>query len=277
MNDVIKWKRNWRSWLKRIAESVSRTEIIVGLTGLGFTISAQPYLQVPGALVLIAILIFIGYRTFPDRLLSVASLASTEKFISPDQLLMLDTSVVSIGAVGAKQTGKSTFLNYAFQIPDEPVKTSSIAVRVVPVPRAVPQIFCALVDGDGDQFSQQFDVCDHVDVLFVFLDHNSSSAEVIGDADRLKEHSSFLNQLRAHLNRNKDNQPCCIHFVLNKRDLWEKNIDIKRYLVSWFEEVAKEWDGYGMAKSVTFSSHSNLKTKDIQDLTQLILESTSKQ
>lgn len=275
----VQGKRDWRSWPRRFVESSSRGEQIVGLTSLGLTVfgslAAQPLLQVPGILVLVGIPIIIAYRSFPDRLLSVSSLATSQQSIRLDQLGQLDGGVVRIGTVGEKRSGKSTFLQYALQRTPKPKKTTRIETRIVPVPNAVPQVFCALVDGDGGQLSQQFDVCDHVDLLFVFIDHSTSDDDPVLVQGRLGSHDSFLAQLRSHLSREGGATPRHIHFVLNKRDLWETDAETEKVIVPWFCGVVTEWRSYGMAPAVTSSRHSNWDAKDVQEMLRTITDSVS--
>ena len=272
-------KRDWCSWPHRFFESFSRAEIIVGLTSVGLTVfgslASQPLLQVPGILVLVGIPIILACRSFPGRLLSVSSLATSQKPITLDQLGQLDAAVVSIGTVGEKRSGKSTFLQYALQRTLDPKKTTRIEARIVPVPNAVPQVFCALVDGDGGQLSQQFDVCDHVDLLFVFLDHSPSDQDPVLARGRLPSHDSFLSQLRSHLSREGRAAPRRIHFVLNKRDLWETDAETEEVMVPWFCAVVTAWRSYGMAPTVTSSRHSNWDAKDVQEMLRTITDSVS--
>ena len=217
--------------------------------------------------------ILAAYRSFPERLLSVPSLATSQRQITLEQLHQLDTPVVILGTVGETQSGKSTFLQHALDRPPDTEKTTRIEVRIIPVPNAVPQMFCALVDADGRQLSQQFDVCDHVDLLFVFLDHNSSDRNAALSRQRLSSHDSFLFQLRSRLTREGGKMPHHIHFVLNKRDLWEPDIGIREFLGSWFCEIIEAWRNYGMASQITSSHHSNWDAHDVRSMLRIIKES----
>ena len=272
-------KRNWKSWWHRLRQSVSSAELVVGLASLAITVfgtlAEQPYVQIPGILVLVGIPILLAFRSFPDRLLSVPSLAASQSPIKLHQLRELDTPVVNVGTVGEKQSGKSTFLQYALQSTPGAKKTTRLEVRIVPVPNAVPQVFCALVDGDGGQLSQQFDVCDHVDLLIVFLDHNTSDQQAVLAEHRLSSHDSFLSQLRSHMTRDGAVAPRHIHFLLNKRDLWETNAQTKSTLEPWFCEIVSSWRSYGMAPTVTSSRHSNWDAQDVASMLRTIKEMVS--
>lgn len=268
--EISKGKRKWSSWWKRIVEDVSVPEVFIGLVSLGLVLSTQPVFKIPGILASIGIAVFILIRSFPERLLSTAALASSQEAISLDKLGQLDTSVIRIGTVGEGQTGKSTFLNNALLISSEPPKTSHVSVRIVSLPNESPPVFCALVDGDGSQLTQQFEICDNSELLFVFLDHNTSDSSGEKSDIRLGEHAKFLTQLRSHLNRDKMKNPNQIHFILNKRDLWQANEAIERDMVGWFCDIASEWRSFGMAQTVAASQHSNLNASDVRKLLQLI-------
>ena len=237
------------------------------------TLSSQPYLKIPSIFTFIGILIIIAVRSFPERKLSAESLAQSQRPVTKSHLQQLDTPILKVGVIGEKQSGKSTFLQYALQRPYDPMKTTSIEIRIVPIPNAIPQTFCALVDGDGSQFSQQFEVCDHVDLLFLFLDHNPSEAQIEIADQRLRAHENFLSQLRSHLNRDDGESPRHIHFVLNKRDLWNNNPTSKNTLTPWFCNIVEEWRDYGMAYQITSSYHSNWNAKDVSIMLRRINDS----
>ena len=270
-------RRNWKLWHRRYIHAVSTPEILVGLVSLSLTIfgtfASQPQLQITGIILLLGILILIAIRSLPERLLSVPSLATSQEQVTLGNLQELDTPVLRIGTVGERQSGKSTFLHHALHRPPTLIKTTRIEIRIVPVPNVIPQMFCALIDGDGAQLSQQFDVCEHVDLLFVFLDHNPGDQDTTVSANRLPAHDNFLSQLRAHLNREGVQTPRHIHFVLNKRDLWQTNVQSERTLASWFCDTVTAWRDYGMAPQVTASYHSNLDAADVTNMLRRIKDS----
>ena len=110
MNETL-GKRNWKTWPRRFIESGSIAELLVGLTSLACTVfgtlASQPYLQIPGVLVLLGAPILVAYRSFPERLLSVPSLATSQRQITLEQLHQLDTPVVILGTVGETQSGRA--------------------------------------------------------------------------------------------------------------------------------------------------------------------------
>ena len=67
--------------------------------------------------------------------------------------------------------------------------------------------------------------------------------------------------------------PRHIHFILNKRDLWESNSDICEFLGSWFCNIVSTWRSYGMAPQVTSSLHSNWDAKDVASMLRIIKDS----
>jgi hypothetical protein len=116
-----------------------------------------------------------------------------------------------------------------------------------------------VLDGSGDAYYQQFEVAVDADFLGIVLDHNPHSDAPMLDQARLREHEEFLKQLRKYLTGN--NTIKNHEFLLNKRDLWEKDPS-KTQLLDWFNQQVEEWRGAFQGTNVDSRPFSNRITED---------------
>jgi len=129
--------------------------------------------------------------------------------------------------------------------------------------------YVALLDGDGGQLFQQFEIAKNADFLLVFVDHNDGDDETRRSMERITDHDMFLKQLESVL---KDREPLSrLHLVLNKQDLWQKSKSAKE-LQEWFLEHARQWERIGIAKNITYDIHSNKSPSDVSQIIQHIRE-----
>ncbi|HMU05634.1 MAG TPA: GTPase domain-containing protein, partial [Saprospiraceae bacterium] len=170
---------------------------------------------------------------------------------------------------GASESGKSTLVKRLISQPPENVRTSEVYATVF-VLQSVPQKYVALIDGDGSQYYQQFKVAEYASSLIILLDHNISDKKIETNIDRIKEHDNFLYQLEAILKKdNKLSSLKYIHFLLNKRDLWENATDVKT-LENWFSDVTTRWKNFGFSIDITSTHYSNKFPDDLVTLINLI-------
>lgn len=268
--------RRWGTWWPRFRRVLY--EDVGSLAGLGsliltaaaYFLSNASWLAVIACVILGSVIIYAGWRSFPETLIDTVALVDSQTPVPLEALGRLDKPVTRLGVVGTAQSGKTTFLERLLGSPTETATTNEIGVRMTILG---PERYFALIDGDGGFFSQQFDVSSHVDFLLVFLDHNEGADRQEVSSGRKQGHENFLEQLRAHLIQEGNAFPRSIHFALNKRDLWEKQ-EGANLLRKWFCDLVEQWRSFGMAKSVSFSVHSNLFAKDIAQLSTTIREST---
>jgi hypothetical protein len=254
--------RNWKSWPKRALKEIDASNSFVGLAGIGLGIVTSPFISV------IAIAGFVGYvatKSFPKRKNNPSDLIGAQHKV--EEIRNVDPPLKSLGIVGASRTGKSTLINHIRGSVTDERKTDNIYAVVVPL-QVQPVKYIALLDGAGHQFSQQFTIAEHSDFLVIFLDNDLSDATRNVNEGRLEEHDKFLDQLYYYLRGENISNLQQIHFILNKKDLWDGSADASK-IEEWFKKHIDSWSKNGLAKKVTWAYHSN---KSPDDITKFLVE-----
>lgn len=263
------WPRFLRVLYADVGSVAGVGSLIVAATA--YFLSGTVLLAVLTSAILVLVVTYAAWRSWPEALTDTADLVASRTPVPLKELRNLDRPVTRLGVVGMAQSGKTTFLERLLGSPMDTATTNEIGVRVAMLG---PENYCALIDGDGDLFSQQFDVSRHVDFLLVFLDHNEGAERPEISSGRKQGHENFLEQLRVHLTHDRNRLPKWIHFALNKRDLWEAQ-DGANVLHKWFCNLVQDWRSFGMAKQISSSTHSNRSAKDVAKLSSIIRESTT--
>ena len=263
--------RNWKNWPKNAYSSLSQAGGFLGIAGI--------VVSVVGVAASAPVAIVVGVATIGVTSGYALIAGYTEKLIDPNmhvgkkitlkEVLNLSEDILQIGIFGASSSGKSTFLEHAITSDKIVPVTHDISATIVSLQTNPPKKI-ALLDGDGKNLSQQFKVVKHADTLFVFLDHNAGSSEKVILKERLYKHEEYLKQLQEYLKEEVVDIFKQIHFVLNKRDLWEDSSD-KQMLLDWFNQIVNNWTTSNFSKKVTSSHHSNIYTHDINILMNIII------
>jgi GTPase SAR1 family protein len=235
----------------------------VGISAAGATVAA-PMLLITGVVTIGGAILYAGYRGLPPTLIPAKELVG--KIIPLETLNSIERPVLKLGIVGTTQSGKTTFLKQVLQQPTETSRTNNVYASIVTL-QTTPAEYIALIDGDGYQYDQQFQVAEHADFLIVFIDHSLGNQETNLSSNRLDEHDRFIGQLEPHTKRK--NQVTKIHLLLNKRDLWQKSEDAEA-LTKWFENHASSLKKSMFPTEVTSEVHSNLNASDINKVLRLI-------
>ena len=250
------------TWTKRffvvlLSSNPLLTLLGIAFSSLGVAFSETVVINV-GILFLTIVFIFTAWSSRPPKRLSVGRLADQGDSISLQDLERLDTPVTKLGLLGDTQSGKTTFRQLALQVPPRAQRTIRIDVAITPL-RTAPPTFAALIDGDGTLFDHQLQICDYADFILLFVDHNVGDRNRAMSQTRLRQHDTFLKQVQYRLGNRR---PRRLHFVLNKRDLWEgtKNED---ELIKWFYGHVEAWTHARTAQEVSYSLHSNRSSEDI--------------
>lgn len=176
----------------------------------------------------------------------------------------------TIGLIGRSKTGKTTFLHKISHIRNRLTRTSQIYTNIIDLPTHLnPNGKLIIIDGDGKQFNQQFNIMSLVDILIIFFDHNDSSDNVKLNRGRLKNHKEFIEQVISNLKNSQNLKH--IHLVINKFDLWG-GTEENQYIIDWGTKIQSTLEESCEDIKVTTShTHSN----NIQDSIAEILENIS--
>lgn len=263
-------RRKWTQWPRRFGKALTETGGVVGLVGLGLSAvgatGAGPVVLGIGGVTVGSSLLYAGWRAVPPKMQSATELVG--KNVSLRSLEAIDPPILKLGIVGYTQAGKTTFLQKALHREPGTTRTNKVYAAVLSLQMA-PTTYIALLDGDGEQLPQQFEVAEHADFLLVFLDHSQADDNIAKSKDRLEDHDRFLQQLEFQMKRR--GQLRHLHFVLNKRDLWERSKSAAE-LQQWLTAHAKQFQRANVAADTTADIHSNMVADDIGKLVRLISE-----
>lgn len=259
--------RKWRAWPKNFATKVESTSGMFGLVGgagaVAGTFASLPVATLVGGTIVVGAIIHAAWCSFPGKSLSVSEALGRK--LSLAELDSLDECLLKLAVVGASQSGKSTFLNSVQHLSQSSSRTNTVQAEILMLPGHPPK-YIALLDADGKEYVQQFEILKAADFFIIFVDHNISSTDGLKKVERLAEHDRFLEQVEPLLRGRSIRK---IHLLLNKRDLWEKGQDSVE-LTEWFERHVQEWGRMKIANEVTFSVHSNKDTQDMAKMMEFI-------
>lgn len=253
-------RRKWTTWPRRFNRALGRTSGIVGVVGLTFaavgaSVSA-PVLLVLGGLTACGSLLYAGVQGIPPKLISAEELVGTD--VPFTILEEIDKPILKLGIVGYTQSGKTTFLRTALHQPSSEERTNDMYARVLTL-QTKPTTYVALLDGDGEQYPQQFAVAENADFLLVFIDHNDGNDKTAKSNSRIEEHNRFLEQLEYYIRNRR--RLLRLHIVLNKRDLWENSKSAEE-LKEWLLDHVQRWERANIADTITSDIHSNRNVDD---------------
>ena len=254
-SDPVNWAKRFFSAL--LSSNPLLTILGIAFSSLGVVFSETTAIYV-GVLSLVIVFIFTAWKSRPPKRLSVERLADQGESISLRDLQHLDTPVTKLGLLGDTQSGKSTFRQIALQVQPRAQRTIRIDAKITPLRTSRPS-FAALIDGDGTLYDQQLQICDHAEFILLFVDHNVGDHNSVVSQTRLEQHDTFLRQVQYRIGNIR---PRRLHFILNKRDLWEGTEGEDR-LKTWFYGHVEAWTNSRMAEEITSSLHSNRSSEDI--------------
>ncbi len=263
--------RNWKDWPKNAYSSLNQAGGFLGIAGIatgavGLVVAAPVAVGI-GAVTVGATCIYAAVAGFPKKKLNPNDHIGQR--ISLNDMQNLSETILKIGVFGASSSGKSTFLEHAITSNRQVAVTHDITATIVSLQTNPPKKV-SLLDGDGKTLAQQFKIVKHADAVFIFLDHTASNIGDSLDNERLKKHEEYLNQLGAYLKDEQIHNLKQIHFVLNKKDLWNSSAD-KQTLTNWFDNIVNIWHGKNFSRKVTYSYHSNILASDITDLMNTVI------
>jgi hypothetical protein len=267
------------SWFKRYGIRLAQElNIVSGLLGV-VAIALGVVAVVTGGLIRVTLIVIacliavptFGYalvRAVPPRRKPPQEFEGKQLFVS--DLASVNPRVPVLGVIGQVQTGKTTLHNLLLQKPFD--KRLDPLTKIVTVHISViikqPATYWAIVDGRGEEYSQQFEVAEAAEILCILLDHNLVSEASSVNEDRINKHHEFGRQLRAKLEstwiKRKPSHTIPVHILLNKKDQWSKADDASRALLQgMLKTEQKEWADMTYIGSVTTADHSNSDSGDV--------------
>jgi len=259
--------RKWKTWPKRFTKEIENTS---GMFALGSSAAALvgAFVAMPlvilGSVGLGGVLFYAGLKSIPPKVRSSSELIGSQLLL--EDLSEIDPPILKLAVIGATQSGKSTFLAALQHSARAPTRTNRIYAEILTLPGSTPK-FVALLDADGQEFYQQFEVIKKADFIVFFVDHNISSTEKNRAVERLAKHEEFKSQIEPVLRERKTSLR--FHLVFNKRDLWEDS-ENSTELQKWFETQCLDWEKILKNDTFTFSLHSNKSVSDTAEMMEII-------
>lgn len=255
-------KRQWGDWGRLTVREINATS---GLFALGGTVVAAT-----GVILAAPVVLALGgtlaagtagwclYKGVPPKLPSPEDLLG-QVITDLKSLDQVYPRLARVGVIGASQAGKSTLLANLEGEEKVPGRTDAPYANVVALSGGANR-FIAFIDAAGNRYAQQFRVVDAAEHIVLFLDNAEGSSSAAVDKDRLKVHEAFMEQLAGHI-RDSGKPPTSLHFILNKRDLWQNSLE-ENALRAWFQAQVRDWQKLATQTTVSSSEHSNKITED---------------
>ena len=168
----------------------------------------------------------------------------------------IHVAVPTLCIVGRQSAGKTTLKQAIPNLSADLVRTQIISAFIVPL-AINPIQYVAILDGNGSIYSQQFKIAKRTDMICVVLDHNELSTDSAVDDIRLDSQVELLLQLRHFFEQFRTSRASRIHFLLNKRDLWQTADQASQTKLRAFVTAeAEKWKDGRWANEVSMSEHS---------------------
>lgn len=264
--------RDWGNFKNSFATNFNGMGTFVTVTGgflgaVGYFINNGLYLSLVGIALIIGSLIWAIYKSWPEIFLTLEDFKS--HIVPIADLNGIRPIPFTVGLMGRSKSGKTTFLHKTTYIRNKLTRTNEIYANIVQLPSHLkPNGKLIIIDGDGKQFNQQFNIMGIVDILIIFFDHNESGDNVKLRKLRLKEHEDFIDQVISNLKHSKNLKH--IHLVINKYDLWGNSVD-REFIIKWGDEMLSNIEKNCDIKVTISHTHSN----NIQDSIAETLEKIS--
>ncbi len=176
-----------------------------------------------------------------------------------------------ISIIGLGNVGKTTLIEHICRIENKKVLTQG-AVAYITNLSVKRNKFVAFLDASGQSQSRQNDLALESEIIIILLDHSDSDTINRIDSGRLETQKSFIFLLVDRL-RTREHKPKAIFLLLNKRDLWIRNSDVKKTnLFNFFNETKNIIKQEFPNSSVIDIHYSNSITSDCSKLINSLLD-----
>ena len=293
-------KRDWSKYpggiLKAYNGGKSGAGIVIGgailaIAAIPGFVFATPFFIVGGAIGSIGLLAGL-WEAVPPEYREAANLVGKYEIL--ENLKDIDPPLFKVGIIGLSGAGKTTLIRKFCRIPDSNLvqgKTKGkvtqklyVYIAALTIPsgddkRAKPK-YLAFIDAPGEEEPNQLQVAEASDFLCVVVDHNNccdnNNKDYLINPVRLEEHKKFVKNVSLYLkNKRRENPISCIHFLLNKRDIWENNNSVDEIvtLKEWFQEKVRDWKTAIFVKDNNLSNsyHSNESSDDFSKFEEILL------
>ena len=275
-------KRRWSLWPKRIGSELNGVSGIAGVGGTamgiaGISILAGPAaiaLTTAGAAIAVGAAGYAVWKAVPPVMRKPEDVSGAE--LTLDELKSIHPPLLKLAVMGPSRAGKTTLKDRLMirVSSGEKDRTQFVKAHIVSVPTS-PPFFLALLDGRGENYSQQFKIAEPADCLCIVIDHNETDRDPTLIPNRWEKTTEFLKQVRDHLIEEGCAKKTWIRILINKRDLWEQNsVDDQQAFVDFCEQEAAKWRDGNFAEAVTLAPHSNEKPNDTAEFMTLLKETS---
>ncbi len=266
--DFLFKNRNWKEFRDNLWENIRIVPIIAVTLGLisffkAFNIVLLTVyrgigiIPITGLIVILCVSAYYLFISWPSKSTNTTKLVGKEILFNPSEIFYPE--LTKVGVTGLGFVGKTTLVNGLKQKPN-PFKRTQILTLHITTSAEYPLKYFGILDGEGSNYSQQFEVINNSDILIILLDHNDQiSGYQKLDEERLRESSQYQIQLRNSL-KQKQKKFERIHILLNKSDLWSQMIPKeKATLEEWFVVEVERWKGSGFASYISSDkNHSSI-------------------
>jgi hypothetical protein len=263
-------KRRWRQWPGRAAGELNGVSGVAGVGGivlgaggygLGLAGTAALFTGIGGAVIVVGAVGYALFRAIPPLTRRPEDLIG--QTIKIAELRNISQPIQTLSIIGMTESGKTTLKNRLLLDPAPVERTQRITASIMS-PQTAPPTYIAILDGGGDRFPQQFPIAESCDCLCILLDHNKSNSALEISPGRVAEQEAFLKQIRYQLDEINSRPKLWIHFLVNKRDLWEHAAaEQKATFEHFYNGELEKWQQGNRAATVTIKPHSNDNANDV--------------
>ena len=262
-------KRRWSEWPREILKKLESVSGLVGIAGVALTVSGATFLDgsaaaalsIGGGFIVVCVLGYAIWEAIPPVLKNASDLVGHTLDLT--ELANIFPPICKLAIVGLTRTGKTTLKRrLQFHLPPDE-RTQSARATIVPIPTN-PVKYLAVLDGGGENFSQQFKIAAPADHLCLVIDHNISDHDTDVSAERKEETVEFMKQIRGHLLESESPQKSWIEVLANKKDLWEQlSGKDRKSFTDFVNAETKKWKNGNFGKIVRMEHHSNENPNDV--------------
>ena len=262
-------KRRWSEWPRKIREELNSVASVVGVGGIVIAVAGEFFqtgnarlvLVIVGGVIAIGAVVYAIRKAMPPTMRNASNLVGDTLDLT--ELDNIFPPIRKLAIVGLTSTGKTTLKNRLQFQPPPNERTQAARATIVSIPTK-PVTYLAVLDGGGENYSQQFKIAESADHLCLVIDHNRSDNDPKVSNERKEETKEFMTRIREHLRETESPQKIWIEVLVNKKDLWEAppNKDRETF-IDFVNEETEKWKDGNFSKDVRMKPHSNQNADDV--------------